>query len=363
MQVSSNSGAPFSRISMVSDGLDLSPTEYAQVLTEIAASDPHGADAYGDGGVVAVLESRLAESLGKPSAVVMPTGTMSNLLAIQSLAGKYRKAIVQMQSHLYCDTGDCAQSLAGINLVPVGPGATFDVAAVASTIDRTAGGKVAAPVGVISIESPVRRTDGEMFDFDTMQAISVFARERKIGMHLDGARLYVASTYSGRPLTDFTALFDTVYVSLYKNFNSLSGAILAGPSDLIDQLRHWRRRNGGGLARWWPTAAISLHYVDGLVDRLRDAANRAEVFYHLIAEDTRFTVEKISNGSSVRYLSCPGKDQEFLQQLRASLKRRNIELPPADSDTGRFALKTNESWLRAEPEVLAEAFRHSIDGV
>jgi len=363
MRASSKSAAPFSKVSMVSDGLDLSPTEYAQVLTEIAASDPHGVDAYGHGGVVAALESRLAESLGKPSAVIMPTGTMSNLLAIQSLAGKYRKAIVQMESHLYSDTGDCAQSLAGINLVPMGPGATFNVAAVASTIERAAGGKVAAPVGVISLESPVRRLDGAMFDFDTMQAISVFARERNIGMHLDGARLYVASAYSNRPLTDFTGLFDTVYVSLYKNFNSLTGAILAGPTDLIDQLRHWRRRNGGGLARWWPTAAISLHYVDGLVERLRDAADRAEVFYDLIAKDEHFAVEKISHGSSVRYLSCPGKDQGFLQQLRAGLKQCNIELPPADSNTKQFALKTNESWLRAKPEVLAEAFRHSIDSV
>jgi threonine aldolase len=360
MQASSELAAPFTKVSLVSDGLDLSPAEYAQVLADIATSDVHGVDVYGDGGVVAALESRLAEELGKPSAAIMPTGTMSNLLAIQSLAGKYRKAVVQKESHFYSDTGDCAQSLAGINLVPMGPGAMFDVGAVASVIERAAGGKVAAPVGVISIESPVRRMDGEMFDFDTMQAISQFARKRKIGMHLDGARLYVASAYSGRALTDFTGLFDTVYVSLYKNFNSLSGAILAGPTELIDQLRHWRRRNGGGLARWWPTAAISLHYVDGLVGRLKSAADRAEIFYDLLAKDERFAVEGINNGSSVRYLSCPGRDQAFLQELRIKLKGRNIELPPADVSAGHFALKTNESWLRAEPESMVKAFRECL---
>lgn len=363
MQASIESAKLFSKISMVSDGLDLSPMEYAQVLTDIAKSDPGGVDIYGDGGITAVLETCLAESLGKPAAVIMPTGTMSNLLAIQSLAGKYRKAIVQMESHFYSDTGDCAQSLAGINLVPLGPGANFDVDAVVSTIERAAGGKVAAPVGVISIESPVRRLDGEMFDIDTMAAISRFARERKIGMHLDGARLFVASAYSGRPLTDFTRLFDTVYVSLYKNFNSLTGAILAGPVELIDQLRHWRRRNGGGLARWWPTAAISLHYHDGLVERLKSAAERAEVFYDLLENDGRFAIQRVTNGSSVRYLSCPGKDAAFLQALRTNLMGRNIDLPPADEAMGRFALKTNESWLRSEPEILAKAFQESIGDV
>jgi threonine aldolase len=363
MPASIESAKQFTKVSMVSDGLDLSPAEYAQVLTEIAKSDSHGVDVYGSGGIVAALEARMAESLGKPAAVIMPTGTMSNLLAIQSLAGKCRKAIVQMESHFYSDTGDCAQSLAGINLVPMGPGANFDVEAVASTIERAAGGKVAAPVGVISIESPVRRLDGEMFDFDAMEAISQFARERKIGMHLDGARLFVASAYSGRPLTDFTRLFDTVYVSLYKNFNSLTGAILAGPVELIDQLRHWRRRNGGGLARWWPTAAISLHYHDGLVERLKSAAERAEVFYDLLENDGRFAVRRITNGSSVRYLSCPRKDLAFLQVLRTNLRERNIDLPPTDGNTGRFALKTNESWLRVEPELLAQAFKESAGEV
>jgi threonine aldolase len=46
-----------------------------------------------------------------------------------------------------------------------------------------------------------------------------------------------------------TQLFDTVYVSLYKYFNSASGAILAGPRRLLEDLYHDRRMFGGGLAQ------------------------------------------------------------------------------------------------------------------
>ena len=350
------------RVSMSSDTLDLSPTEYASLLTKLAGDDTYGTDSYGSGGVVDALEARMAETLGKPAAVIMPTGTMSNLLAVQALAGKARKAIVQTESHLYNDCGDCAQTLGGMNLVPLGNDATFGVDAIQRVIERIDDGKVAAPIGVISIESPVRRLDGEMFDFDEMQAVCSFARERNIRLHLDGARLFVGSVYSGRKLTEFTTLFDTVYVSLYKNFNTLSGAMLAGPVELIDQLRHWRRRNGGGLAQWWPVAAIALHYHDGLTDRLKSAADDAEQFYGQLAENDNFKVAVVANGSSVRYLSCPGKDLAFLNELRAKLKQHNIDLPKPDSTQLHFALKTNESWLRSDPQALAAAFLDAVSG-
>jgi threonine aldolase len=351
------------RVTMSSDTLDLTPAEYASLLTDLAKDDPYGTDSYGSGGIVAALEARMAETLGKPAAVIMPTGTMSNLLAVQFLAGKSRKAIVQMESHLYNDCGDCAQSLAGINLVPLGNSATFDVAAISRVIERINDGKVTAPIGVISIESPVRRLDGEMFDFDEMQAVCSFARERKIRLHLDGARLFVGSVYSGRELTEFTSLFDTVYVSLYKNFNTLSGAMLAGPVELIDQLRHWRRRNGGGLAQWWPVAAVAMHYHDGLAERLKSAADGAEQFYDRLKTEDSFVVRKVANGSSVRYLSCPDKDLAFLGEFREKLKQRGIDLPKPDSKQLHFALKTNESWLRSDPQTLADEFVATVNGI
>jgi threonine aldolase len=151
-------------------------------------------------------------------------------------------------------------------------------------------------------------------------------------------------------------MFDTVYVSLYKNFNTLSGAILAGPVEIIDQLRHWRRRNGGGLAQWWPVAAVALHYYDGLAERLGSAADDAEEFYVRLKNSDKFSVQEVPNGSSVRYLSCPDGDLTFLNNLRARLIQQGIDLPQPDDNRLHFALKTNESWLRSDPQTLASKF-------
>ena len=109
-----------------SDGLGLSPTAYLRLLAEVAERRGIAADDYSRDGVVAELEMRIAALLGKEAAVFMPTGTLANHLALRLLARTGRRVLVQRESHLFNDEGDCAQQLSGLNLVPLAPGrATF----------------------------------------------------------------------------------------------------------------------------------------------------------------------------------------------------------------------------------------------
>ncbi|HVH81208.1 MAG TPA: aminotransferase class I/II-fold pyridoxal phosphate-dependent enzyme, partial [Stellaceae bacterium] len=225
-----------------SDGLGLSPAAYGRLLAEIAETRGIATDDYSRDGIVAELEARMAALLGKEAAVFLPTGTLANHLAVRRLARNGNRVLVQAESHLYNDEGDCAQQLSGFNLVPLAPGrATITLA----EIERAAAGasemRVAAPVGAISIETPVRRVAGDAFDPTELRAISAFARARGIGLHLDGARLLLEAAYSGIAPAETAGLFDTVYVSLWKYLNAASGAILAGPRDLLDGLYHERR--------------------------------------------------------------------------------------------------------------------------
>ncbi|MFX8354899.1 hypothetical protein ABTL90_19385, partial [Acinetobacter baumannii] len=88
-------------------------------------------------------------------------------------------------------------------LIPLAPGrATFDLSEVRDWTERSATGRVATPVGAIVIESPVRRRDHEMFDPKTMVEICTYARGRGIGLHLDGARMFVLPHHSGKSLRD-----------------------------------------------------------------------------------------------------------------------------------------------------------------
>src|ERR1700722_7078849 len=105
-----------------SDGLGLSPAAYAGLLAEIAETRGIADDDYSRGGVVAELEARMATLLGKEAAIFLPTGTLANHLALRLLARNGRRILVQRESHLYNDEGDCAQQLSGLTLIPLAPG-------------------------------------------------------------------------------------------------------------------------------------------------------------------------------------------------------------------------------------------------
>src|SRR5205085_10710018 len=140
-----------------------------------------------------------------------------------------------------------AQALSGLNRVPLAPGkATVAAAEVEGACDRAANGPHPVPVGAVAVECPVRRRRGETFDFAEMKRVAAAARRRGLGLHLDGARLYIAAEYTGVGVGEYAALFDTVYVSLYKYFNAASGAVLAGPRAVIDAVARGRMAFGGG---------------------------------------------------------------------------------------------------------------------
>src|ERR1700756_3628942 len=268
-----------------SDGLALSPAEYSRLLVQLDEESGIAADEFSREGVVVELEERMAALLGKELALFFPSGTLANHLALRLLATHGRRVLVQRESHIYNDTGDCAQELSGLTLIPLAPQrATFTLAEVDGEIARLPEARVSTPIGVISIESPVRRLQGEVFDFTEMQRIAAFARERRIGLHLDGARIFLSSAYTGITPANYSALFDTVYVSLYKYFNAAGGAVLAGPRQLLDNLYHQRRMLGGSLRQAWPYAAVALHFLDGFDARFRRAIKTAERLFRALGE-------------------------------------------------------------------------------
>ena len=88
-----------------------------------------------------------------------------------------------------------------------------------------------------------------------------------------------------------------VYVSLYKNFNAPSGAILAGSKSFCYELYHTRRMFGGGMPQVWPFAAVALHYVDSFIEDYKKALIVADRFMQILQKNNVFHIEKIPNGT------------------------------------------------------------------
>ena len=346
------------KVNFTRDGLDLTPLEYGQLLSELAKNEQIVIDSYSRGGVVEELENRMAKILGKESAVFMPTGTLANHIAIRKLAGEKQKVIVQAESHIYRDSGDCATTLSNLNLIPLGKGKKdFTLNEVEEIILRNKENRVQTQIGAISIESPVRRHNNQMFDFNKMQKISEFAKKKNIKMHLDGARLFNACVHLDKTPAEISGLFDTVYVSLYKHFNAASGAILAGSKEFTKDLFHTRRMFGGGMPQVWPFATVANYYLNDFIESYKKSLQHAEQFFDLIQKNGKIKITKLPEGTNVVKLNVVSISPE---KLKETLEKQNIYIPMGNEKTGDIFIKINPSILRKRVEKLADIFNSVV---
>ena len=340
------------------DGLNHSPAEYANLLARLTETGSIMPDNYSIGGCVEELEIKFAKLLGKETAVFMPTGTLTNHLAIRSLSGNNKRVIVQQESHVYNDTGDGTQVLSNLNLIPVGTNkASFTVEEVDSVVKKSESGRVAAKVGVISIESPVRRKQGEVFEYEQMKQIAAYAKANDIKMHLDGARIFLATPYTGVTVTEYASLFDTIYVSLYKYFNAASGAILAGPKSIIAPMYQNRRMFGSGLNQAWPFTAVANYYLDGFAERFVKAVAVSEDLIKKLSTNSRFEIHRIASGTNIFRLTVKGMEAKTFVE---NLKSKNVIARAGGPTPNDLMLQVNESLLHSSAAELESIFVKSL---
>lgn len=209
-------------------------------------------DRYGEGGVVANLESQVAGLLGKPTAVFLPSGTMAQQAVLRVHADRRHSRTIGFHPacHIDRNEGGAYERLHGLIGRPVG-----DQHRLLTLADLTA---VAGPLAALVLELPQRDLGGQQPSWADLTAQQDWARNRGAAVHLDGARLWESAAGYGRPPAAVAEGFDTVYVSFYKGLGALAGCCVAGPEDIVAEVREWRLRHGGTLFGLWPNAASAL---------------------------------------------------------------------------------------------------------
>lgn len=309
-------------------------------------------DFYLKRGAVEELEQRFAQLLGKEDAAFMPTGTLANQVALRVLCGEKKRALVQQESHVYCDESDAVTTLSAINLVPLAPGRASptldDVDAAIAVSEKAA---YPLPIGALSIESPVRHADGAMVPLETVKAIAERARAKGIGLHLDGARLLLNSGAEGFTAEAYAAPFDTVYVSLYKYLGAPFGAILAGTKATIAKARDTRHIFGGTIFHGWQAALLALDGLNGFAERFAKVRAAGDRLLDGLGKLDGYTVRRVEHGTNIHFLEI-AKGRR--QGLRERLEKAGIMID--EPHEGRLALTFNETLLRQPVDAIVKAF-------
>jgi len=231
-----------------------------------------GDDVYGEDPTVNALQRRLADDLGFEAALFVPTGTQSNLLALMSHCERGDEYLVGADAHTYKFEGGGAAVLGSIQPQPIPHDADGSlpldkVAAAIKPVDPHF-----ARTRVLALENTWH---GRVLPLDYLQTAHDFARERGLGLHLDGARLFNAAVACGVPARAIARHFDSVSVCLSKGLGAPVGSVLVGSAALIDKARRWRKVAGGGWRQAGILAAAGQYALDHHVDRLAVDHRRA----------------------------------------------------------------------------------------
>ncbi|KAI0314979.1 pyridoxal phosphate-dependent transferase [Amylostereum chailletii] len=205
-----------------------------------------------------LLEAHIAKLTGKEAALFMPSGTMSNQLALRSQLKQPPYSVLcdhRAHTNKYEAGGTAFHS--GAHTVTVIPSNGHHL-----TLDDIKDFVILgtdvhiAPTQIIEIENTL---NGSIFPQDEIIRISEYARSQNIKMHLDGARIWHVAAETGTPIKELCDPFDTVSLCFSKGLGAPVGSCLAGSQELINRARWFRKMFGGGMRQTGVMAACAAY--------------------------------------------------------------------------------------------------------
>ncbi|MGH3302193.1 MAG: threonine aldolase family protein [Streptosporangiaceae bacterium] len=312
-------------------------------------------DNYGQGGVVADLEAEICRVLGKPAATFLPSGIMGQqaVLRVHADARNRRTVVFHPLCHLEQHEEQAYQRLHGL------------IGRLAGQRDRlitmddlTA---IAEPPAALLLELPQRDIGGQQPAWDDLAAQVEWARERGAAAHLDGARLWESSAGYRRSPAEISALFDTVYVSFYKGIGALPGCCVAGPGDVIEQVREWRRRMGGTLHGLWPSAASALTLLAERLPKFPRYLDHARAVAAALSAIPGITVIPDPPQVPMMHLMLRVGRDDYTKAARRLAEDEGLWaspfcMPTADPAVQRLEFSVGDATLEFTPAAVAETF-------
>ena len=328
-----------------------------QMRAAMAAAEV-GDDVYGEDPTVNLLEKRAAEAFGREAALFVPTGTMGNQIATRLLTQPGQEGIAEARSHILAWEMATTAVFSGclVRAVPAERG-ILTWKHIEPVI--YARGAFRAATGLIEIENTANLAGGSCTPLPVLEEIWNGAKERKLPVHLDGARIFNASTALGADVKTLTRGFDTVMFCLSKGLGAPVGSMLTGSAELMDRARLFRKALGGGMRQVGVLAAAGLIALELGPRRLHeDHANArllAEALSHM--EGVEIDLDAVETNIVIFRL----KDGRSAADLVARLKARGILI----STVGRDAIRlvTHLDAGRGACVEAAEALTEEIEAV
>jgi threonine aldolase len=292
-----------------------------------------GDDVYGEDPTVNLLEKRAAEIFGREAALFVPTGTMGNQIGIRLHTEPGQEVICESRSHILdWEMASIAVFSGCVVRAVATPSGTLTWKDIEPVIYGRSSFRAAT--GLIEIENTANLAGGRVTSLRAMEEIWANAKERKLPVHLDGARIFNAATALGVDVKTLTRGFDTVMFCLSKGLCAPVGSMLVGSAELMERAHVYRKGMGGGMRQAGVLAAAGLIALEEMPKRLHEDHANAKLLAEALAHidgividpetvETNIVIFRVAEGISAA-------------DVVARLKRRGILISTVGPDAIRL---------------------------
>ena len=254
-------------------------TQPTKEMRQVMMSAPVGDDVLGDDPSVQALEAFVADLLGKEAAVYMPSGTMTNQVALRSHTQPGDEVFLESEAHIYYYEGGGPAALSGVSCrLLSGQGGVFSAQTLVQNLRPQDPHFPQAKL--VCIENTHNRSGGRIFPLATIQEIAQVCDRENLLLHMDGARFWNACIATGVSERDYAAPFDTVSVCFSKGLGAPVGSALVGSAVDMAKARRFRKMFGGGMRQAGMIAAGALYALQHHRERLIEDHENAQRLAH-----------------------------------------------------------------------------------
>jgi threonine aldolase len=310
-----------------------------------------GDDVFGEDPTVNRLEVLAAKVTGKEAALLVPSGTMGNLVSLLAHCGRGERAILGDESHVFHFEAGGASALGGVVFHPVATDrfGRLDLEAVARALGEGRGDIHRAPPGVVCLENTHNRRGGTVLTAADIAAVGSLSRRAGVPLHLDGSRVFNAAVALGCDVRDLTEPVDSVQFCLSKGLCAPVGSLVCGTADFVGRARRVRKMLGGGMRQAGVIATAGVVALESMVERLVEDHRTARLLAEGLASlpGVRVDLETVQTNIVI-----------FEVEVGAAAKRRPLAEAAAQAglrivELGKNRFRAVTHWGVSEADVRA----------
>lgn len=316
-------------------------TRPTAAMRAVMAAAEVGDDCYGDDPSVRALEAMVSERMGKPAAVFLPAGTMSNQITVRVRCRPGDAIAAHPGAHVRIHEDASAAAISGAQIMTLGTRGGYGVRELEALCHEESCGW--PPVRLVWLENTLGDAGGVPWPLHDpagahdrgLDDLGRWARAHQRAVHLDGARLWNAHVATGIPLAAYAACADSVAVSLSKGLGAPVGSVLCGDEAFVAEARRHKHALGGGFRQAGVLAAAGLHAIEHHLDRLADDHARATRLANALRELPCWDMPTPLTNLVVAPVRAPW---DHAEQLCAPLRAAGVHCYPNTYREVRFAL-------------------------